>query len=74
MKQLHDHLISIHLLKPNSFISQGPSFYPLSHPPLPTEEILEYPSLCKIVLDLAAVLDCRALFAEPGEGDIHGAT
>ncbi|WAR30708.1 SCAI-like protein [Mya arenaria] len=49
----------------------GPSFYPLSHPALPTEEILEHPTLCKIVLDLAVVLECRPLFAEPGEGDIH---
>ncbi|XP_060600178.1 protein SCAI-like [Ruditapes philippinarum] len=53
---------------------KGPSFYPVSHPPLPTEEILEHPTLRKIVLDLTAVLDCRALFSEPGEGDIHGAT
>ena len=53
---------------------QGPSFYPLSHPPLSTEEILEHPTLCKIALDLAMVLDCRSLFAEPGEVDIHGAT
>ncbi|KAL3871080.1 hypothetical protein ACJMK2_039100 [Sinanodonta woodiana] len=51
---------------------KGPSFYPMSHPPLPTEEILEHPTLCKLVLDLATILDCRSLFAEPGEGDIHG--
>ncbi|KAJ8299935.1 hypothetical protein KUTeg_021454 [Tegillarca granosa] len=51
---------------------KGPSFYPVSHPPLPTDEILEHPSLYKIVLDLSAILDCRSLFAEPGEGDVHG--
>ncbi|KAL5011620.1 hypothetical protein ScPMuIL_010171 [Solemya velum] len=50
---------------------KGPSFYPISHPPLPTDEILEHPLLYKAVLDLSTILDCRSLFAEPGEGDIH---
>ena len=49
---------------------QGPSFYPLSHPALPTEEILEHPALYRIVLELASLLDVRGLFAEPGESDI----
>lgn len=53
---------------------KGPSFYPMSHPPLPTEEITEHQSLYKIVLDLATILDCRMLFTEPGEVDIHGTT
>ncbi|XP_041368658.1 protein SCAI-like [Gigantopelta aegis] len=49
---------------------KGPSFYPVSHPPLSTDEILEHPVLYKIVLDLASILEVRGLFAEPGEGDI----
>ncbi|XP_050403884.1 protein SCAI isoform X1 [Patella vulgata] len=49
---------------------KGPSYYPVSHPSLPTDEILEHPSLYKIVLDLASILEVRGLFAEPGEGDI----
>ena len=53
---------------------QGPSYYPMSHPPLPTDEITEHPTLYKIVLDLAIILDCRSLFAEPGDGEIHVAT
>ncbi|OWF49719.1 protein SCAI-like isoform X1 [Mizuhopecten yessoensis] len=50
---------------------KGPSYFPMSHPPLPTEEILEHPNLYKVVLDLATVLNSRMQFAEPGEGDIH---
>jgi hypothetical protein len=49
---------------------QGPSYYPVSHPPLPTEEIVEHPTLYRLVLELAALLDVRGLFAEPGETDI----
>ncbi|XP_067661934.1 protein SCAI-like isoform X1 [Haliotis asinina] len=49
---------------------KGPSYYPMSHPPLPTDEILEHPALYKIVLDLASILEVRGLFAEPGEVDI----
>lgn len=58
----------------NFLYLQGPSFYPMSHPPLPTEEITEHQTLYKIVLDLATILDCRMLFTEPGEVDIHGTT
>ncbi|XP_069121234.1 protein SCAI-like isoform X1 [Argopecten irradians] len=50
---------------------KGPSYFPMSHPPLPTEEILEHPNLYKVVLDLATLLNSRMQFAEPGEGDIH---
>ncbi|XP_060079099.1 protein SCAI-like [Ylistrum balloti] len=50
---------------------KGPSYFPMSHPPLPTEEILEHPNLYKVVLDLATILNSRMQFAEPGEGDIH---
>ncbi|XP_076090836.1 protein SCAI-like isoform X2 [Mytilus galloprovincialis] len=53
---------------------KGPSYYPMSHPPLPTEEILEHPVLCKIVLELATLLDCRHVMSEPGEVDIHATT
>ncbi|XP_076455204.1 protein SCAI-like [Babylonia areolata] len=49
---------------------KGPSYYPVSHPPLPTEEILEHPTLYRIVLELASLLDVRGLFAEPGDSDI----
>ncbi|KAK3788203.1 hypothetical protein RRG08_041209, partial [Elysia crispata] len=49
---------------------KGPSYYPASHPALPTDEILEHPALYKIVLDLATTLEVRGLFAEPGELDI----
>ncbi|KAK7095582.1 protein SCAI-like [Littorina saxatilis] len=49
---------------------KGPSYYPVSHPPLPTDEILEHPALYRIVLDLASLLDVRGLFTEPGETDI----
>ncbi|XP_033732560.1 protein SCAI-like isoform X3 [Pecten maximus] len=50
---------------------KGPSYFPMSHPPLPTEEILEHPNLYKVVLDLSTLLNSRMQFAEPGEGDIH---
>ncbi|XP_064616454.1 protein SCAI-like isoform X2 [Liolophura sinensis] len=50
---------------------KGTVYYPLSHPALPTDEILEHPSLVKIVLDLANTLDVRGLFSEPGEADMH---
>ncbi|XP_025112792.1 protein SCAI-like isoform X2 [Pomacea canaliculata] len=49
---------------------KGPSYYPISHPPLPTEEVLEHPALYRIVLELASLLEVRSLFAEPGEADI----
>ncbi|GFN94002.1 protein scai-like [Plakobranchus ocellatus] len=49
---------------------KGPSYYPASHPALPTDEILEHPALYKLVLDLATTLEVRGLFAEPGELDI----
>lgn len=48
---------------------QGPSYFPTSHPSLPTDEILEHPLLYKSMLDLANTLDVRGLFAEPGDGD-----
>lgn len=53
---------------------QGPNFYPTCSPLLPTDEILEHPVLYKVVLDLSTLVDNRTLFAEPGEGDLHGAT
>lgn len=53
---------------------KGPNFYPTSSPLLPTDEILEHPALYKVVLDLSTVVDNRTLFAEPGEGDLHGGT
>ncbi|XP_012944072.1 protein SCAI [Aplysia californica] len=49
---------------------KGPSYYPASHPALPTDEILEHPALYKLVLDLASMLEVRGLFAEPGDVDI----
>ncbi|KAI8750598.1 protein SCAI [Biomphalaria glabrata] len=49
---------------------KGPSYYPASHPALPTDEILEHPTLYKLVLDLATMLEVRSLFAEPGDVDI----
>ncbi|CAL1546949.1 unnamed protein product [Lymnaea stagnalis] len=49
---------------------KGPSYYPASHPSLPTDEILEHPALYKLVLDLATMLEVRGLFAEPGDVDI----
>ncbi|XP_059146296.1 protein SCAI-like [Physella acuta] len=49
---------------------KGPSYYPASHPALPTDEILEHPALYKLVLDLANMLEVRGLFAEPGDVDI----
>ncbi|BFZ05585.1 hypothetical protein BsWGS_08624 [Bradybaena similaris] len=49
---------------------KGPSYYPASHPALPTDEILEHPALYKLVLDLATYLEVRSLFAEPGDVDI----
>lgn len=48
---------------------KGPSYFPTSHPSLPTDEILEHPLLYKSMLDLANTLDVRGLFAEPGDGD-----
>ncbi|KAK3088333.1 hypothetical protein FSP39_017775 [Pinctada imbricata] len=53
---------------------KGPKSYPTCYPPLPTEDVLEHPNLCKIVLDIAAVLGHRDLFREPGEQDIHNVT
>ncbi|XP_056011252.1 protein SCAI-like isoform X6 [Ostrea edulis] len=53
---------------------KGPNFYPTCSPLLPTDEILEHPVLYKVVLDLSTLVDNRTLFAEPGEGDLHGAT
>ncbi|KAK7491648.1 hypothetical protein BaRGS_00017101 [Batillaria attramentaria] len=49
---------------------KGPSFYPVSHPSLPTDEILEHPALYRLVLEIATLLEVRGLFAEPGDTDI----
>ena len=48
---------------------QGPSFYPMSYPTMPKDELLENHVLQKMVLDLASILEVRALFQESVEID-----
>lgn len=48
---------------------RGPTFYPTSYPPLAPDELLEQPTLLKLVLELASLLETRMLFHELGELD-----
>ncbi|TGZ68796.1 hypothetical protein CRM22_004084 [Opisthorchis felineus] len=45
----------------------GPSFYPSCSPSLPESEMINSPLLHKLVLELATLLECRSMFATPGE-------
>ncbi|ELU10092.1 hypothetical protein CAPTEDRAFT_93181 [Capitella teleta] len=43
---------------------KGPSFYPMSYPTMPKEDILDSPVLQKLILDLASILEVRGLYQE----------
>ncbi|GIY08981.1 protein SCAI [Caerostris extrusa] len=45
------------------------NFSPRSHPPLSEPEILEQPSLKKVIIELVSVLDVRNMFNEIEETD-----
>ncbi|GFV61782.1 protein SCAI [Trichonephila clavipes] len=45
------------------------NFSPRSHPPLSEPEILEQPSLKKVILELVSLLDVRNMFSEAEETD-----
>ena len=48
---------------------QGPSYYPMSYPSMPKDEILDCPILQKLIMELASILEVRGLYHEAGELD-----
>ncbi|CAG2174376.1 unnamed protein product [Oppiella nova] len=40
------------------------TYIPKSHPPIPDNEIIDSPSLRRLILETAVILDIRSLFAD----------